>query len=325
MKKACGALGILLFGLIVFSPGLHPQEGRGSGRLTGIVTDEAGNLIENASVTLEYLEFSRRLTAVTNAKGQWGFIGLGLGAVTLTAEKEGFAKTTDQFAVSGVSKNPVRKIVLKKASEGSTAPDIGDSSKEALAEGNRYFEEKKFAEALVLFQDFIEKNPTLYKVRLNVANCLMELQKYDEAVAEYEKVLAGLNAEPPDKKDRKLEAQIYAGIGDAYLRQDRFAEAEDYFKKSMDIDPGDHALAFNAAEIMMQAGKTDEAIRYYDMAIRIKPDWPKSYLKLGYAWLNKGDTPKAVEAFNKFIAVSPPDDPDVALAKDIIKKLSKAG
>jgi tetratricopeptide (TPR) repeat protein len=73
----------------------------------------------------------------------------------------------------------------------------------------------------------------------------------------------------------------------------------------------------------MQAGNADEAIRYYEMAIRIKPDWPKSYLKLGYAWLNKGNTQKAVESFTKFIETSPADDPDVALAKDIIKKISK--
>jgi tetratricopeptide (TPR) repeat protein len=74
---------------------------------------------------------------------------------------------------------------------------------------------------------------------------------------------------------------------------------------------------------MIQANNADEAIRYYELAIRINPAWPKSYLKLGYAWLNKGESSKAVEAFNRLIAVGPADDPDVALAKDIVKKISK--
>jgi tetratricopeptide (TPR) repeat protein len=325
MKRIDTLLGVGLLVLFFSGSGLCLQEGRGTGRLLGIVTDEAGNPVEGAAITLEYQEFTRRLTTATNGKGQWGFIGLGRGGVSVTSEKEGFAKSAIQLFVSGVNKNPDQKIVMKKISGSEAAPGIGDSAKEALAEGNKYFEEKRFTEALVLYQDFVEKNPALYKVRLNAANCLMELQKYDQAVAEYQKVLEGLNAEAADKKDAKLEAQIYAGIGDAYLRMNKFAEAEQYFKKSMDIDPADHALAFNVAEIMMQAGNTDEAIRYYDMAIRIKADWPKSYLKLGYAWLNKGDMPKAIEAFNKFIAVSPGDDPDVALVKDIIKKISKTG
>jgi tetratricopeptide (TPR) repeat protein len=72
----------------------------------------------------------------------------------------------------------------------------------------------------------------------------------------------------------------------------------------------------------MQAGNPEGAIRYYEMAIRLKPDWPKAYMKLGYAWLNKGDNQKAIESFKKVIDIAPPDDPDADLAKDVIKTLS---
>lgn len=326
MKKNKAVLVIVpvfLLLLTLSGPGIYSQEGRGSGRLTGTVVDEAGKPVEGALITLEYLQFTNKLTAVSNAKGQWGFIGLGKGAISLTTSKEGFVPSTIQLEVSGVKRNPEPKIILKKAAGNAAAEGLSESSKEMLLQGNALFEQKKFAEAMVLYQAFIDKYPSLYKVRLNVANCLMELQEYDKAIAEYQKVLDGLNGEAPGKKDDKLTAQVYAGIGDAYMRQNKFKEAEQYFKKSIEIDPAEHALAYNVAEIMMQAGNADEAIRYYEMAIRIKPDWPKSYLKLGYAWLNKGNTQKAVESFTKFVETSPPDDPDVALAKDIIKKISK--
>jgi len=316
-------LTVLFLLLAIARPGLGLQEGRGTGRLLGIVVDEAGKPVEGAAITLEYLEFSRRLTTVTNAKGQWGFIGLGRGAVKVEAEKEEFAKSMIQMLVSGVNKNPDQRIVLKKGARGGVQADITDSLKAALTEADKAFEEKKYTEAMVIYQDLADKNPVFFQIRVNVANCLMELQKYEQAVAEYNKALEGLKAEAPDKKDAKLEAQVYAGIGDAYMRQDKFAEAEEFFKKSMAIDPADHALAYNVAEILMQAGKAEEAIRYYEQAIQIKPDWPKSYLKLGYAWLNRGNTPKAAEAFNKFVAVCPADDPDLALVKDILKKISK--
>jgi len=326
MKKKKAAMVIIPMCLLILAlsgPGLYSQEGRGSGRMAGIVVDEAGNPIEGALIILQYLQFSNKLTAVSNAKGQWGFIGLGKGFISLTTAKEGFVPSTIPLEISGVKKNPEPKIILKKAVGNAATEGLSDSSKERLLQGNALFEQKKFAEAMALYQEFIDKYPSLYKVKLNVANCLMELQEYDKAIAEYQKVLDGLSAEAADKKDNKLMAQLYAGIGDAYMRQNKFKEAEQYFKKSIDIDPADHALAYNVAEIMMQTGNADEAIRYYEMAIRIKPDWPKSYLKLGYAWLNKGNNQKAVESFTKFVEISPPDDPDLALAKDIIKKISK--
>jgi tetratricopeptide (TPR) repeat protein len=312
------------FLIIIFSGfGLYSQEGRGKGRLTGFVVDEDENPVEGALIILEYLRFTHKLTTVSDAKGRWAFIGLGKGIISITTDKEGFVPSTIQLEVSGVTKNPEPKIVLKKATGDVTTEGLSDSSKEILLQGNALFEQKKFAEALALYQAFSDKYPSLYRIRLNLANCYMELQEYDQAIAEYQKVLDGLNGEAPDKKDNKLTAQVLSGIGDAYMRQDMFEEAEQYFKESIAIDPGDAALAYNVAEIMMQAGNADEAIRYYEMAIRIKPDWPKFYLKLGYAWLNKGDTQKAVEWFVKFVDLSPPDDPDVALAKDIIKKMSK--
>jgi tetratricopeptide (TPR) repeat protein len=326
MKKNKAALVIgPVFLLILTLSGLevYSQEGRGSGRLMGTVVDEAGKPVEGALITLEYVRFTNKLTAVSNSKGQWGFIGLGKGAVSITTAKEGFVPSTIPLEVSGVNRNPEPKIILKRATGNVAAEGLSDSSKELLLQGNALFEQKKFAEAMALYQAFSDKYPSLYKVRLNVANCLMELQEYDKAIAEYQKVLDGLNAEAADKKDPKLTAQVFSGIGDAYMRQNKFKEAEQYFKKSIDIDPADHAPAYNVAEIMMQAGNADEAIRYYEMAIRIKPDWPKSYLKLGYAWLNKGNNQKAIESFTKFIETSPADDPDVALAKDIIKKISK--
>lgn len=307
--------------LAFFALGLRGQEGRGAGRLAGIVVDEAGNPVEGASVGLEYLQLSNKMTTTSNAKGQWAFIGLGKGVISLTVSKADYLPTTIQLDISGAKKNPEPKIVLKKPTGDVKKEGLTDTSKEILLRGNALFEEKKYAEALALYQDFVAKFPDLSKVRLNIANCYIELQDFDKAIAEYQKVLDILNAEPPEKRDVKLTGQIYAGIGDAYLRQNKFPEAEQYFKKSIDLDPADHALAFNVAEIMMQAGNTDEAIRYYEMAIRIKPDWPKSYLKLGYAWLNKGNIKIALEAFAKCVEIGPADDPDVVQAKDIIKKI----
>jgi tetratricopeptide (TPR) repeat protein len=157
-------------------------------------------------------------------------------------------------------------------------------------------------------------------VAFNIANCYIEMQQYDEAIRELEKVLEIIKAENPELKGNSEVAKIYSTIGDVHMRRNNFPEAEKYFKMAIDIDPADHAVAYNVAEIMFVAGKTDEAIKYYEMAVKIKPDWPKAYKQLGYAYLNKGDTKKAIEMLNKFLKLDP-NSPEAPGIKEVIKSL----
>jgi tetratricopeptide (TPR) repeat protein len=71
------------------------------------------------------------------------------------------------------------------------------------------------------------------------------------------------------------------------------------------LAPQDENLPYNVAEIYFSNSQVDEAIRYFEMAIQIKPDWPDPYLRVAYAYVNKGDTPKAVENLEKFIKLEP--------------------
>ncbi|MGB7294296.1 MAG: tetratricopeptide repeat protein [Candidatus Aminicenantales bacterium] len=320
MKKLASGLCAVFLLMALGTADLSAQEGRGRGRLTGVVVDEADHPLEGVAVTLSYDQSSHVLTTASNMQGQWGFIGLGLGSVTLTLRKDGYEETVIKLNVSGLKPNPKPKVTLKKKT-GDAASDLPESARDTLVQANALFDEKRFSAAAELYRLLLEEYPGLYQIRLNLANSLIELQDYEQAVAEYLKVLEGLTAAPPEKRDVKSIAQVYASIGEAHLSRDDFQEAEDYFKKSLEINPSDPALPFNMAEILMHAGKAEEAIRYYEMAVLLQPDSPKVYLKLGYAWLNRGDNAKAVEAFKKVLEVAPADDPDAELARDILKAL----
>jgi tetratricopeptide (TPR) repeat protein len=321
MKKLVLACITVFLTLILGSAGLQAQEGRGQGRLAGLVVDESDRPLEGVSVTLSYDQFSRILTASSNTQGQWGFIGLGLGAVTLTLKKDGYEDAVIKLNVSGIKANPKPKVILKEKT-GDAASALDESARETLIQANDLFEERKFSLAAELYRSLLDESPELYQIRLNLANCLIELQAYEQALEEYHKVLEGLTSLPEEDRDIKSIAQVHASVGEAYLSLDQFQDAEGHFKKSLEINPSDAALPFNMAEILMQTGRAEEAVRYYEMAARLKPDWPKAYLKLGYAWLNRGDNEKAVESFKKVIDIAPPDDPDAELARDILKALA---
>ncbi|MCP4215962.1 MAG: tetratricopeptide repeat protein [bacterium] len=313
---------IALIGLFVvtFSNTLMAQEGRGSGRLKGLVYDIDKNPIEGVKLTLKYVEFNRTLTATSDKKGKFVFNTLGKGTVQVKAEKEGYASEGLQFPVSGAQKNPKQFITMKKPEEKDPTITKNKDTKDSYKQALQLFNDRKFQESLDMYVKCRELQPQLYKIGTSIGTCYLELKQYDEAVKEYQVVLDKMKAENPDLTGNVDAAQVYSCMGEVYMRQDKFADAEKYFKLSIEIDKSDYALAYNVAEILFVAGKTDDAIKYYEMAIEIKPDWANTYKQLGYAYLNKGDTKKAVETFKKFMEMAP-DSPDVAVIQEVVKSL----
>ncbi|UCH94240.1 MAG: tetratricopeptide repeat protein [Candidatus Aminicenantes bacterium] len=317
-RKFAAAVVAILF-MFAFSLVGWAQEGRGTGRLSGVVYDTDKNPLEGATVTLEYMRYDRKLTTTTNEKGQWAFMGLGKGIVKVSAEKDGYVSAANQLDVSGVRSNPRQFIYLRSVEEIDVKEKVGEAA-DTFKKGTALLKERKFEAALALFLDFRQQQPDMYKIGINIGNCYLELQRFDEAITEFQAVVEKIIAETPEVKGNQELARLYASIGDTYMRQNKFKLAEEYFKKSIDIDPADHALAYNVAEILFAAGKTNEAINYYQLAIKIKPDWPKSYMQLGYAYLNKGDTKAAIQSLKKFVELAP-DSPETPGVKEVIKTL----
>ncbi|MGD2087845.1 MAG: tetratricopeptide repeat protein [Candidatus Aminicenantes bacterium] len=320
-KQMPGTAAALLLTMFTFTWWGWAQEGRGKGRLTGEVRDEDKNPIAGVNVTLDYLSYDYQLTDVTDKNGKWAFVGLGMGVVKITAEKDGFIPGGIQVSVSSVNRNPRQLIILKHVEDikPGTA-EAGDMSRDTFVKATALYKESKYEAALALFQDFRQHQPQLYQIGINIGNCYLELGRFEEAIKEFQAVADKITAENSEVKGNAELARLYASIGDTYMRQNKLKAAEEYFKKSIEIDSSDHALAYNVAEILFAGGKTEDAIKYYQLAIRIKPDWPKSYVQLGYAYLNKGDTKAAIESLKKFVELAP-DSPQTPGVKDIIKSL----
>ncbi len=313
-------IGILMIGIL--SSGLYAQEGRGNGRLMGEVVDSKGKPLADVKITLEYYNFDRKLETKSDANGAWGFVSLGKGAVTIKAVKAGYIPGGIQLQVSGVNRNPKQKIILKHESEvKQETKETEDTEKKAdLKRANALFNSNKFAEALPMYQKFAQLKPKKFEIGIYVAHCLLGMRKYQEAIDQYNKSLEKITAANPNIKGNEHVAACYSGIGDAYMNQNQLKKAEDYFKKSIDVNPGDHILTYNVAEILFNAGKTDDAIKYYMMTIKNKPSFPNSYKQIGYAYLNKGDIKNSVKYLKEYLKLAP-DSEDAPGIKEVIKSL----
>jgi tetratricopeptide (TPR) repeat protein len=321
MKKQIFRAAAVLLIILGFTLAVWAQAGRGKGRLSGEVQDEDKNPVAGVKLSLEYLSYDYQMTNISDEKGKWAFVGLGMGMVKISAEKKGYLPEGIQLSVSSVNRNPKQLIILKRVEDikPGTA-EGGEISRDTFVKATALYKESRYEAALALFQDFRKQQPHLYQIAINIGNCLLELGRFDEAIKEFQAVADKITVENPEVKGNAELARIYASIGDTYMRQNKLKEAEEYFKKSIEIDSSDHALAYNVAEILFAAGKTDDAIKYYQLAIRIKPDWAKSYAQLGYAYLNKGDTKAAIENLKKFVELAP-DSPETPGVKEVIKSL----
>lgn len=317
-----------MFALLILSFPLISQSGRGSGRLAGSVKNESGEPLEKVKITIIKISNTSeefKLNTQSNKKGEWGIFGFASGRFKFYAEKEGYETLNKTIKLTSLGRNSFMGIVLKK--ESANQEKVDNTKKTDIAaiikKGNKFFKDKKYAEALPFFKDFVNKYPESYKVAINLGNCYMELKDYKGAVRAFNIVIKGYKKEIPDFKGNEDVALIFANIGDAYTGLQDLKKAALNYKKSIDISSLPKiAIVFRLAEIMFNSGKTDDAIKYYKLAITLKPEQALYYSKLGYAYLNKGDIKQSIQYFEKFIKMAP-KDPQSSSLKSLINDLKK--
>lgn len=301
---------------------LSAQEGKGIARLIGFVYDEEKNPLSGVKVTLEYIAYPRKLETVSNDKGKWIFATLGKGSVKLIFEKSGYLPTMIALEVSGISQNnkPQIATLIKPKEIIDPQSQKNTEFKNKLLQAEALFKDKKYQQALDLYTSIKEAFPDFTIIRIDIGYCFLELKQYDQAETEFNAVLNDLQSKPQNDKLQEELSQVYAGLGDLFMRQDKMQYAEEYFKKAIEIDAKNHLLAYNVAEILFSAGKTDEAIKYYQLTIGLNPTWPNSYRQLGYAYLNQGNTAKAIESLKKYLELAK-DSSDAAAIEEVIRSL----
>lgn len=307
--------------ILLISSGLAlAQAGRGVARMGGSVIDKDGKPVAGAKITAVFDQpGGSTFEATTDKKGDWGIMGVGTGSWIITASAPGFLPVSTGAQISQLSKNP--KIVLKLEKQAAGSGVVQDEATfQTLEEGNAFFKDGKYDTALMMYEEFLAKNPGAYQVILNIGDCYREKGEYETAIQKYNLLVEQAAADTAMGKT--LGAKGLAAIGLCYLKQDKLAESQEYFKKSIEMAPQDENLPYNVAEIYFSNQQIDDAIRYFEMAIQIKPDWADPYLRVAFAYLNKGDNVKAAENLEKFIALEPETE-RTAQAKAILDAIKK--
>ncbi len=304
MKKAIifiiavGVLGSLLFSVAY----------TGKGKLKGIVKDESGNPIEGVMVKLFSLKAASGFNVVTNKKGEWKALWIRSGMWYIDFEKPGYEPHKISVEVSSYKKNPIIEVVLKKMEGIEISKDFLDK----INKGNKLFEEKKYEEAIKLFEELIKAKPELKMINQNIGNCYFAMEKYEKAIEYYKKAL----------KEKGDNTEMYIAIGNAYINMKNNEKALEWYKKADTSKIKDFNVLYNIGVIFYNNFNYKKAVEFFKMAVDHNAEFADGWYQLGMTFVALNKTKEAIDALNTFLKLAP-NSPNAQTAKAIIAAFKK--
>jgi tetratricopeptide (TPR) repeat protein len=288
-----------------------------TGRVGGIVKDEAGQPLKGATITADNPNASpSSFTATTDDKGRFSIIGLKTGAWTFSAQAPGFAPETGKLNVQTIgAPNPPLSFTLKKGGGGPASALGSTAAKDLqadLAAADLLFNSQKWDDAITAYRAIMAKAPALSVINLQIASAYRNKKDYDGAIAAYNELL---KVDPNNEKAK-------VGIGMTNLEKGDLAAAEETLQRAADSPSPTREVFYNLGEVKFAKGEADEAAKWYQKAVDSDGTWGKPLFKLALVQLNKGDKEATIKGMEKVIAVDPMSQ-EAAQAKAVIEQLKK--
>jgi Tfp pilus assembly protein PilF len=301
----------------LFAVGLAASAAAQTGRVGGVVKDEAGNPIKGATVTAENPGASpSSFTATTDDKGRFSIIGLKSGQWSFSALAPGFGPEAGKLNVSTIgAPNPPLTFTMKKGAGGPTSALGSTAAKDLQADlGNadQLYNAQKYDEAIAAYRAIMAKAPALSVINLQIAAAYRNKKEYDNAIAAYNDLL---KVDPNNDK-------AIVGVGMTNLEKGDLKAAEETLTKAAQGPKPTREVLYNLGEVKFSKGQTDEAATWYQKASDLDPSWGKPIFKLALVQLNKGDKDATIKILEKVISADPTSQ-EAAQAKTVIEQLKK--
>jgi Tfp pilus assembly protein PilF len=289
-----------------------------TGRVGGVVKDEAGNPIKGATVTADNPGASpSSFTATTDDKGRFSIIGLKSGQWSFAAQAPGFGPETGKMSVSTIgAPNPPLTFTMKKGGAAGPASALGGTAAKDLQAdlqaADTLFNAAKYDESIAAYRQIMVKAPALSVINLQIAAAYRNKKEYDNAIAAYNDLL---KVDPTNDK-------AIVGVGMTNLEKGDLKAAEDTLTRAAQGPKPTREVFYNLGEVKFSKGQTDEAATWYQKASDLDPTWGKPIFKLALVQLNKGDKDATIKMLEKVISADPTSQ-EAAQAKTVIEQLKK--
>lgn len=146
-------------------------------------------------------------------------------------------------------------------------------------------------------------HPTYRNAYLLLGNANYYLERYEASIAQLDKAIRLY----PNFEDAKRNLPIILRDAGKYYGQQKndIATSEKHLTRSYELNPNDGETLRLLGIVSGIKGAHDQAIFYFEKALKINPQVAVSYVNLGTAYQNKGDAVRAAEYYNKAKEIDP--------------------
>jgi len=303
--RALAAFVVLL--LLAAPPPTRSQDWRGVGRIEGVVTDEAGQPIEGATLKANCDERGGGTTIKSDKKGH--FVLGGVVGCNWAFDISAPGYETREIAISLPSEStrlapvkvPLRKAVTSPAAE----------LQALAAQADAAYKAGRFAEARAEYEKLLARRPDLaVTIHQQIGFSYVQEKQYEKAVAELEQVLA---VDPGNANIRAIAAQaalegrmidkgwaLLAGLDESQI------QSPDVF--------------FNLGVNFFNAGEIKDAITYFGKTIAKDPAYVDAYYRRALAYLGQGQMAEAKADFQRVVELQP-DGEMAGMSKKALEQL----
>jgi len=158
------------------------------------------------------------------------------------------------------------------------------------------------------------ENPGTYWPHLLRAQAYSVAGKLDLALIEYNRVVK-MSPDLPG---------VHEALGDIYSKKREFDPAEAEFRKEMDINPYDYTVVCSWSDVLIESGRTGDAIPALEKTASRKPTLGCARYELGRAWFRQGQYEKAEGHLEAATSLNPSYAPAYVLLGQCYSKLGKS-
>ena len=222
-------------------------------------------------------------------------------------------KSVDLFLLLGVCYLELERTgaainILNRAVKGNKS-----NAEAYFARGVAFEAKDRTADACNDYLKAAELAPSKIEYRTSVADALMELGRFTEAIAEFDFVIG----------EKRIDADSLSARGYCYEQMGQLAEAFQDYGKAVSINPDDWHHYFDRGRMHLDMNRVTDALGDFEIVINLVPDRPQGYRQRGLCFFSVDDYLRAETDFEKALALEPHDAETHLMLGDCLVKLGK--
>ena len=284
------------------------------GLVSGTVKDDRNMPVKGATIIAENPDASpASFTASSDRKGHFAMIGLRSGTWWLRVGAPGHSTEIGEVLVRTLpNRTPPLKFILQKlvvpaSALGSLAAKDLQAS---LASADSLYVDQRWDEAIVAYNEILERAPALSTINLQVAAAYRNKGALDEAIKAYN---ALLKVDPTN--DRAI-----IGIAMVSFEKGDLEMAERTLEIAAQTPDATREVFYDLGDIKFARSQTEQAVKAYEQAARLDPTWGKPPLALGRLAMTNGDA-DAARRYLQIVTDIAPISREAAEATALLREL----